>query len=269
MGYRVHEATVRRSVSQGHGKRPRACRTLGRHGHCRNGAIHRRKWCCGLGLADPSVPQKVGVGLHRLAWRFWGRERGNFYGRGMNKSGIYAIISKSSGRLYVGSAANLSNRWAVHRHGLVRGIHHNKQLQRAWKKYGESAFDFVVLDIVSDGPLLIPREQFWLDCCKAIGLSIYNHCQVAGNTAGRKFSAETLARMSATRKGRKHSEESRRRMSEARKGVPMPRRFSHSSWNAGLKMSDEQRAKLSEMAKASRRNRARDKNGRYCNRGGQ
>lgn len=78
--------------------------------------------------------------------------------------GIYAIIHVESGKLYIGSASNIYSRWRTHKSELRRGLHHSPHLQNAWNKYGESAFQFTVIEAcLKDAVILCSREQHWLD----------------------------------------------------------------------------------------------------------
>lgn len=61
------------------------------------------------------------------------------------RSGVYKITSPS-GKLYVGSAENLSTRWAIHKAELKKGIHHCRALQAACEKYGINSLEFEVLE---------------------------------------------------------------------------------------------------------------------------
>lgn len=178
--------------------------------------------------------------------------------------GIYKIVHVASKRAYVGSAANLANRWAVHRHGLSRGKHHSIKLQRAWNKYGAEAFAFVVVEIVHDKERLIEREQFWINAtrCALVG---FNVAPIAGSTLGRRFSDETRQKMSAARKGRTHTGASKAKMSAARKGVKFSdeHRARISAANVGKVIPVSARSKMSAAAKARVARSARRKDGRF------
>jgi hypothetical protein len=59
---------------------------------------------------------------------------------------IYGINQRGTDRWYVGKTSReVDLRWQAHRLALRNGQHHSVKLQRAWAKYGESAFAFVVL----------------------------------------------------------------------------------------------------------------------------
>ena len=64
----------------------------------------------------------------------------------MSKSGVYVIINRINGKIYLGSAVRLVSRWQAHRYLLRRGKHHSAKLQTAWSRYGEESFEFEVLE---------------------------------------------------------------------------------------------------------------------------
>lgn len=177
--------------------------------------------------------------------------------------GIYKIENSVNGRVYVGSAVNLNNRWAVHRHSLERGTHHSTKLQRAWEKHGAGSFSFSVIELVDDKKALIEREQFWLDTLRCVQVG-YNELAVAGSSAGRKFKAETLQKMSEQRKGRLHTDEAKAKMSASRKGKKKTpeHRAKIGASQKGKIISQESREKMSVAAKA-RANTNRSSDGRF------
>lgn len=94
-----------------------------------------------------------------------------------HSSGIYQIRCLPTGKIYIGSAINLRDRWRLHQRDLRRGEHGNRHLQSAWDKYGEASFEFTVLQLV-DPPELLHTEQEWIDrtgCAdREIGFNIYD-----------------------------------------------------------------------------------------------
>jgi len=121
----------------------------------------------------------------------------------VTESGIYAIRHIESGKLYVGQAVHIANRWYQHRRKLNRGVHHSRHLQNAWDKFGADAFAFEVLQAVDDPADLNRIEQEHLDraesYCRTKG---YNICREAGSCRGVEKSAEHRAKISAANKGR-------------------------------------------------------------------
>ena len=135
------------------------------------------------------------------------------------KSGIYAIRSHVSGKLYVGSAGSIPARWALHRKRLRGGYHTNPHLQAAWEAYGEDAFEFLVLEHCEIKDLLV-REQYYIDFFLAADNEKgYNIARIAGAPMrGCKKTRESVARGVAERAGYTHSEETRAKISAGNKG---------------------------------------------------
>lgn len=98
--------------------------------------------------------------------------------------GVYAIINKTNGSIYVGSSINIHRRKLRHFRYLQTGGHENKHLQNAYNLYGKEAFDFVILKTTEPDSRLL-EEQTFLD--KYFGEGCYNICPTAGSpgAAGR------------------------------------------------------------------------------------
>src|SRR5258708_22007982 len=113
-------------------------------------------------------------------------------------SGIYRITCTVTGKIYIGSAMNLRNRWNDHRQHFHGKNHPNKKLQNAWYKYGEQAFTFEVLELVL--PMsLTAREQYWFKKLKPFGNKGFNIAPIAGSSLGLKHSAETREKLRLAR----------------------------------------------------------------------
>lgn len=129
---------------------------------------------------------------------------------GLSLPGVYAIWCVPTGRMYVGSAKNIRARWRAHTTALLRGKG-NVKLQRAWNKYGGSAFTFEILEAVPDASMLIEREQAHIDALRAASFGLNCRPRAASNM-GLKMgppSTETRAKISRAHKGK-------------RKGLPGP-----------------------------------------------
>lgn len=94
------------------------------------------------------------------------------------KSGIYKITNKQTARFYIGSSADIEQRWESHKRDLRDGTHINRKLQNAWNFYGEENFSFDLIEEVDNQPtLLLEREQHYLDTFKPYERTIgYNIC---------------------------------------------------------------------------------------------
>ncbi len=79
------------------------------------------------------------------------------------QAGIYKIENVCNGHIYIGSSKDIEARWHRHKLDLMANRHHNPYLQRAWNKYGDNAFVFIVLEHLNDVSLLYEYEQIWID----------------------------------------------------------------------------------------------------------
>ena len=120
-----------------------------------------------------------------------------------NTSGIYAIVCTSTNKYYIGQAVNIKKRWATHLSTLKRNIHFNIKLQRAWNKYGESSFCFIILEECNN---LMEREQFYIDKYES-STSGFNLRATADNSLGwwknKTRSEETKRKISIALTGHK------------------------------------------------------------------
>lgn len=78
--------------------------------------------------------------------------------------GIYKITNAIDGKIYIGQTNNNKYRWYCHIRELKQNKHNNNHLQYAWNKYGESNFNFEMIEILTnDRQKLNDRETFWLN----------------------------------------------------------------------------------------------------------
>jgi group I intron endonuclease len=76
-------------------------------------------------------------------------------------SGIYKIINKINGDFYIGSSKNILRRKNEHIKKLNSNKHQNTILQRAWNKYGELNFEFLIVEFCTID-LLLEKENIYL-----------------------------------------------------------------------------------------------------------
>lgn len=118
--------------------------------------------------------------------------------------GIYTITHITTGRQYVGSSINIKLRWKYHKESLRAGKHHSCLLQRAWLKYGDAAFEWIVIEQCSK-EYLSEREVFWiselnpfyntLTCQKGDRMLHHNDdCRMRMSEGQRRFWAEKRAK---------------------------------------------------------------------------
>jgi group I intron endonuclease len=150
------------------------------------------------------------------------------------KSGIYCIKNTVNGKVYIGSTARMHRRPQEHFRRLRRGTHESPPLQAAFAEYGESAFEFAVLESVSPGGL-IAAEQRLLDHHKAADPQFgYNSRLKADSNSGRTFSTEFRDKIRAANIGKKHSDATKAKIRASHVGVKMPP-------GAGKKSGDKRR----------------------------
>ena len=76
--------------------------------------------------------------------------------------GIYRIMNRANGKVYIGSSKDAPKRLKRHRQELTAGKHRNRYLQQEWDAYGGDVFAFEVVERSEAGTLL-GREQAWLN----------------------------------------------------------------------------------------------------------
>lgn len=123
-------------------------------------------------------------------------------------SGIYAILNLINGKCYIGSAKNFRKRWYSHHRNLNKNEHENSYLQKAWNKYKQLNFIFVILEFC-EFEILIEREQFYIDIIKPK----YNLAPTAGSMAGFVHSEESKNKNRIAHLNKKHNEQARKNMS--------------------------------------------------------
>lgn len=169
---------------------------------------------------------------------------------------IYAIINIVTDSFYIGQTKDRDFRWSEHRKQLRGFYHHSLYLQRAWCKYGEDKFIFVVLEVLTDIHKLNEREAYWF---QAINPE-YNVAP-AGTMRGYKHSEQAKKNMSEAHKGKCYlSEEEKQKRSERMKGNTFAAGRKHTleriearaKLHRGVKRSEETKLKMSE-AKRGRR----------------
>ena len=146
--------------------------------------------------------------------------------------GIYKIINILNNKFYVGSAVDLKRRKTRHFSELRKGNHKNGHLQAAWKKYGEQAFIFVVVEEVADVALLFEKENVWLKehvgkpYCYNIGVDAL--APMLGRTGehsptwGHKHTEEAKLRIGVASKSRVQSDEEKTMRRATMRGKPQP-----------------------------------------------
>lgn len=131
-------------------------------------------------------------------------------------SGIYKIVCSANGKVYVGSATNLRNRRNYHWSMLQRGIHFNIHLQRSWNKHGALEFEFQIIEFTPKERLIETEQEHIDKLCSFDDRYGFNLRRVANSQIGFRHSDATRQRMSEARIGRSKkplSDEHRQKLS--------------------------------------------------------
>jgi group I intron endonuclease len=120
------------------------------------------------------------------------------------KSGIYRIINKLNGRIYIGSSKEFKRRWKQHTYSLRSQKHQNKFLQADFNKCGEEAFVFEVVE-TTDGKTKEERlmtEGGYIKQYYDKGVKCYNLCDraISRESTKNKNPEETSKKISAASK---------------------------------------------------------------------
>lgn len=73
--------------------------------------------------------------------------------------GIYAIVNRNAGKVYLGKSKHIEIRWQQHLSDLRLNKHHNKELQADWWLLGQDTFDFNIVQECTESEVdLVERE---------------------------------------------------------------------------------------------------------------
>lgn len=114
--------------------------------------------------------------------------------------GIYFIYSKSQNKYYIGKSTNIQKRFWKHLSDLKLNHHHSKYLQNVYNKYGLNDLTFKIIEECSEEET-IEKEKYYIKKYNCF-LNGFNGTTGGDYGApGRKFSQETLKKMSERMKG--------------------------------------------------------------------
>jgi len=130
-------------------------------------------------------------------------------------SGIYEIVNTVNGKRYIGSSADIKDRWSTHKRLLRNNKHHSPHLQRAWIKQNECDFSFRILELC-DVCDLVSREQKYIDLLSPE----YNISPTAGSPRGHRHTEEAIKKISEA--GKRLWSTNREKMLSINKGRVCP-----------------------------------------------
>lgn len=115
--------------------------------------------------------------------------------------GIYGILNKTNGKIYIGGSKNLASRKRGHCYDFLHGQHAAQDLQRDILN-NPAAFEFVLIETVSSPDVLLNREQFWMDFYKSYEPRFgYNTNSKSDSCIGVLRRGETKERLSQSHRG--------------------------------------------------------------------
>lgn len=95
----------------------------------------------------------------------------------MARGVIYRIVNTATGKCYLGSTTNFTQRIRCHFRELRAGKHHSMYLQRSWNKWGD---DYFTYEILYETDSVLDDEQAELNHLQAQWDQTYNVSPVAG-----------------------------------------------------------------------------------------
>lgn len=125
-------------------------------------------------------------------------------------AGIYQLVNKINGKIYIGATSNFKERSMTHQRAFKKNNHDNKQLQNDWNQYGSDVFVFGVLEVVQNPEERLKAEKNWIEML--YGNNCYNEL------IGRTHSDVTKQKLREAKLGKTHSEAAKQKMSETRRG---------------------------------------------------
>jgi group I intron endonuclease len=141
----------------------------------------------------------------------------------------YIIINKINGKKYIGMTGIKypSTRKGQHLHALRKGKHDNDHLQFAFNEYGESAFEFKVIDTDLTEEQVLIREDELMKIHNTLDREYGYNIEKSGNVVF--LSEESKIKIRNKLKGRKISDEQKRKHSELMKSNNPMKGKSHSA----------------------------------------
>lgn len=167
-------------------------------------------------------------------------------------TGIYQIVNTINNNCYIGSSVDIINRVKKHVSELKKNKHHSILLQRAYNKYGEKVFCFIVLNECEKEHLIF-FEQKYLDYYEPE----YNISKDAkAPMTGRKHKKETIEKFKKIKrlKGKDHYAYGKKWTKEQREKILSKRIGSKRNEKTRLKMSNTAK-RINSISRINRENK--------------
>lgn len=160
---------------------------------------------------------------------------------------IYKITNTKNGKAYIGSTVRpiqrrMSNHWSDAKNGK------QTLMAQAIREFGKESFEVEVIETLTSEDKMMVRESELITSSGTLYPGGYNLTAAPGLWGpGRSFLKSVREKISASSKGKVISPEHRKKLSESLKGRPslnFGRKTGKPSWNRGIPITEEARAKL-------------------------
>lgn len=139
---------------------------------------------------------------------------------------IYLWHNTKTDTIYIGQTSKtFEHRKRQHINNLRADRHANRHLQRAFNKYGETAFEVDTLEEIDNPAILEDAEYFWINYFRSIGAELYNIAPVGKSLRGVKRSDEYKQKVGAKKKQDWQNPEYREKVVSAMKAAPKSKRI--------------------------------------------
>ncbi len=64
------------------------------------------------------------------------------------RMGVFKIVNRLNGKIFLGSSTDLDSAWNSHRFRLEAGMHENTSLQNDWKQSGSGSFTYQIVEVL-------------------------------------------------------------------------------------------------------------------------
>ena len=91
--------------------------------------------------------------------------------------GVFRIVNKVNGKVFIGSSTDLKAIWNAQRFQLEAGMHQNAALQKDWKEFGAENFCY---EIIEELPHSVEKEVDYPSEIKALEQLIIDQEQPFG-----------------------------------------------------------------------------------------
>ena len=136
--------------------------------------------------------------------------------------GVYRIHNLVNDKSYVGQSREIPRRWIFHLWELRNNLHTNKGLQNDWNEYGESNFNFEVLEECFSQDQLWEKEEHYIQLLNSYENG-YNLTLGGRQNFGARVNPETSRRIGEINRERMYgtfaTPESRLKRSQSLKGI--------------------------------------------------